>query len=781
MKVLLTNLTLASRTGTEIVTRDLALGLLRAGHEPCVFSPRPGAVGEDIARGGVPVVSHLEDVPFKPDIIHGHHHVETTLALAQFRTAPAIFVCHDRLIWHDAPPRLDAIYRYVAVDHNCLERLVIDEGIPAERTRVILNAVDLCRFAARKRLPATPARALVFSNYARDGADLSVLQKVCEEAGLELAVIGAGVGAQSCQPEQMLGNHDLVFAKARCALEALAVGCAVILCDWQGLGPMVTANQVEDLRRWNFGMRCLQGRLTREAIRREIARYDCNDAERVSEFVRAAASLDTAVSEYVALYEEALSHSRDTCTSIGQAVESLARKAGSLESLLRRAAEPFSMPPLPNAIGAYIKLQLSGKVPRMLAGRSAEISLEVDNRSAEVLASLPPFPVHFSYHWLDAGARARVVFDGERTPLSMPLRSGSRHSQKVRVLSPGEPGRYVLVLTLVQEHHFWFDALPTPVAIELDVTVAGAGDGDQRNEITLGEVASWVHMRVVRNGEFANLGFLSDPKDRMLAFVEVPRYLNTVDSQHLSAVLTTAELAPAFPTNIGLAVVDDPKRCFFNIHNRLANETEFYGEDFASIIHPSARLHPRCFIDEENVCIGEGVTVGANAIVLGRTVIREGVTIHAGAVIGSAGFQTSHRRGDLIELTHAGAVEIGAGCHIFANAVIARGLFRESTRIGQRCRVGNCAFVSHNCVVGDEAFIGHGAAVNGNVRIGANGWIGPGATIAHGIEIGEGANVSLGATVIRDVTPGEHVTGSPAIAHRKMLRLMAMAEKGNHF
>lgn len=113
MKVLLTNLTLSTRTGTEMATRDLALGLLRAGHDACVFSPLLGAVAREIAGAGVPVVSRLEDVPYRPDIIHGHHHVETTLALTHFRNIPAIFVCHDRLSWHDIPPRLSGIRRYV--------------------------------------------------------------------------------------------------------------------------------------------------------------------------------------------------------------------------------------------------------------------------------------------------------------------------------------------------------------------------------------------------------------------------------------------------------------------------------------------------------------------------------------------------------------------------------------------------------------------------------------------------------------------------------------------
>jgi hypothetical protein len=53
MRVLLTNLTLATRTGTEMATRDLALGLTRSGHEACVFSPLLGAVADEIAVAGV--------------------------------------------------------------------------------------------------------------------------------------------------------------------------------------------------------------------------------------------------------------------------------------------------------------------------------------------------------------------------------------------------------------------------------------------------------------------------------------------------------------------------------------------------------------------------------------------------------------------------------------------------------------------------------------------------------------------------------------------------------
>ncbi len=776
MKILLTNLTLAGRTGTEVVTRDLALGLVRAGHVACVFSPRLGPIAGEISAAGVAVVSRLDEVPFRPDIIHGHHHVETTVALLHFHDVPAIFVCHDRLSWHDTPPPLEAIRRYVAVDRNCLERLLTEAGVQGNRTRLILNAVDLLRFRQRRPLPAKPARALVFSNYAAHGADLQTLRRACEDAGLELTVLGSGVAAQADRPEDVIGNYDLVFAKARCALEALAAGCAVILYDWQGLGPIVTSADVAELRSWNFGMRCLQRRLTTGAVKAEIARYDPLDAARVTRLIRCEASLDKAVADYVNLYKEALADSGAVRVSVGDALDALARKVNSLESLLRAAAEPFAMPPLPREVQSGISLGMHDVFGRIAPGESAEISVEIDNRSAEMLASVPPYPVHVSYHWLDAASRRCAEFEGERTQLSVPVRPRSRHLQKMRVLAPREPGRYVLIVTLVQEQQFWFDQLPRPVAAQVEVTVEHGVNARLR---TLRDVASRASDAVVRDGEFASLGFISDPQEGMLTFVESRRFAaRAAACPQTACVLTRPELIDSFPERIGIAVADDPRRRFFEIHNLLATETDFYGCDVPSSIHETARLHPRCWIDPKNVIIGPGVTVGPNACVLGRAVLGDSVVVHAGAVIGSAGFQTSHRSGNPIEMVHAGTVEVGANCHIFANAVVARGLFRQSTRIGKRCRIGNNAFVSHNCVLGDEVFVGHGAVVNGNVHIGANAWIGPGATIVHAIRIAEAAQVSLGSTVVRDIEPGKRVTGLLAMEHNRMLRLWAAAERG---
>jgi hypothetical protein len=306
LRVLLTNLTLASRTGTELWVRDAALGLLRRGHEPVVYTPDPGPLAEELRAATVPVVHDLGRIGAAPDLIHGHHQPAAVAALAWFPGVPALFVAHDWIAWHDAPPKLPRILRYVAVDRTNRDRLVLENGVLEERVRVLLNWVDLERFRPRGPLPERPRRALVFSNYARGETHLPAVAEACRRAGIPLDVVGAGAGKPADRPEELLGEYDLVFAKARCALEALAVGTAVVLCDHPGLGGMVTAARLDELRELNLGARTLQRPLSPDLLLAEIARYDAADAAEVSRRVRATAGLETALDALLALYREVI-------------------------------------------------------------------------------------------------------------------------------------------------------------------------------------------------------------------------------------------------------------------------------------------------------------------------------------------------------------------------------------------------------------------------------------------------------------------------------------------
>jgi hypothetical protein len=73
MRILLTNITLGGRTGTETVTRDLALGYLEAGCAPTVYTRRLGPIADELKRAGVAVTDRVEDLAGPFDVIHGHH------------------------------------------------------------------------------------------------------------------------------------------------------------------------------------------------------------------------------------------------------------------------------------------------------------------------------------------------------------------------------------------------------------------------------------------------------------------------------------------------------------------------------------------------------------------------------------------------------------------------------------------------------------------------------------------------------------------------------------
>lgn len=306
MQILITNNTLAGRAGTELYVRDLALGLLERGHVVLAFSTRLGNVAHELSAAGVTVTDDLDSLTARPDIIHGHHHLDTMTALLHFPGTPAIYVCHGSTPWEEAAPRFPRILGYVAVDHACLDRLRLEDGIPEDRIRVLLNFVDLQRFKQRPALPERPQRALIFSNYASEHTHTEAVRSACDRARISLDVVGNGVGNVSREPEAILGNYDLVFAKGRAALEALAVGTAVILCDAAGAGPMVTSENFEQLRPLNFGLRALSQELSSEVISREIARYDPADAERVSQVIRANAGRDAVLDELISIYRDVI-------------------------------------------------------------------------------------------------------------------------------------------------------------------------------------------------------------------------------------------------------------------------------------------------------------------------------------------------------------------------------------------------------------------------------------------------------------------------------------------
>jgi glycosyl transferase family 4 len=309
LRILITTMEPWRPSGTAIYVRDLALELQRQGHSPTVFGSTRGGIVDELLEAGIPVTASLSRVKETPDVIHGHQYAPTLIALRRWPRVPAIHVCHDHTSLNERTPIHTNIRRHFGVSRVCVQRLLTD-GVPASRASLLLNFVDMARFTPRSPLPTRPRRALVFSNYAHEDSHLPAVREACRHAGLELDVAGAGVGRIVAKPERMLGQYDIVFAKAKAAMEAMAVGTSVILCDYSGVGPMVTSAEFDRLQPLNFGFDALRDPLEREPLLREIGRYDPEDAVRVRDLIRSRAGLVAAVERLTEIYDEAITEHR---------------------------------------------------------------------------------------------------------------------------------------------------------------------------------------------------------------------------------------------------------------------------------------------------------------------------------------------------------------------------------------------------------------------------------------------------------------------------------------
>jgi glycosyltransferase involved in cell wall biosynthesis len=363
LRILITCEMLDRRGGSELYVRDVARAMLRAGHAPVVYASRPGAVAAEIRNLTVPVLSRLDGVSFAPDLVYGQHHLPTMAALLRFPGVPAAYVCHDWYGLNAFAPRFPRVLRFVAVDEPCRDRLVAEDGVEESRVRLLPNSVDLERFRPRPPLPERPRRALVFGNYTRENPHLAALRAVCAKLGVELDAVGEQMRNAVARPEELLKDYDVVFAKGRAALEAAAVGAAVVVYSGvRYLGPLVRAEEVERLLPLNFGVRLMGDALSPEELAAraevELRRYDAADAARASALVRASAGQAGAMQAVLELCEEVVAEYEETKAGLdprlegAAAAEYLERLGAHLEAA-RRGAEGSAAARLSGRLNRY--------------------------------------------------------------------------------------------------------------------------------------------------------------------------------------------------------------------------------------------------------------------------------------------------------------------------------------------------------------------------------------------------------------------------------------------
>ena len=100
---------------------------------------------------------------------------------------------------------------------------------------------------------------------------------------------------------------------------------------------------------------------------------------------------------------------------------------------------------------------------------------------------------------------------------------------------------------------------------------------------------------------------------------------------------------------------------------------------------------------------------------------------------------------------------IGQGVYVGAGAVV-----NAQARLDNGVIVNSGAIVEHYSVVGAFAHVGSGAVVAAEVTVGALSMVGAGAVIKPRVRIADDSQIAVGAAVVSDVEHGRPVAGVPA-------------------
>lgn len=240
----------------------------------------------------------------------------------------------------------------------------------------------------------------------------------------------------------------------------------------------------------------------------------------------------------------------------------------------------------------------------------------------------------------------------------------------------------------------------------------------------------------------------------------------------ISGIITKPDLAKLVPQTHGLAVSARPQASAYLLHDHLCTMPEFLWTNFASIVDPTANIHSSAVVAEQNVVIGAGTTIMANAVVCERVVIGKNCVISPGVVLGSDAFEIDVNRTPRVILRQAGGVLLEDNVEIQANTTIDRATFGGFTTIGAETKIDCQVYVAHDCKVGKGVQIAGNTSLLGRVVVGDGTFIGPNCSISNGVKIGENATVSIGSIVVRTVESDTTVTGNFAVLHEKWIKFV---------
>ena len=321
--------------------------------------------------------------------------------------------------------------------------------------------------------------------------------------------------------------------------------------------------------------------------------------------------------------------------------------------------------------------------------------------------------------------------------------------------------------------------------------------------LSLEEIARAVGGRLTADGktQIAGVASVASAAASDIVFAEDGDSLQSALRSLAGAVITAEPVSPT-AINKPLVVTSQPRLAFARVA-RLLHEPrrQSAGVHSTAVVHRSAKIGkhvsigPNVVLGEDCVlgentrigpgsCISNGVTIGSdcfidnNVTIYSRTRLGDRVAVHAGAVLGSAGFGyvRDEQTGGYEPFPQIGRLEIGDDVEIGANTTIDRGAL-DATVIGRGVKIDNLVHIGHNVIIGENVVIAALTGISGSSIIEKDTVCGGQVGIADHVRVEEGAILGAQCGVpSKKVIRGKGVVfwGTPARPLQQYLKELAV-------
>lgn len=288
-------------------------------------------------------------------------------------------------------------------------------------------------------------------------------------------------------------------------------------------------------------------------------------------------------------------------------------------------------------------------------------------------------------------------------------------------------------------------------------------------------------VEVYRDGEFEVLGLSNSEINRdIITFAEDPKFFDEILENHnITSIITKEEYVEYFADSVqGIAISEKPRLAFFALHNLLASNPNYSPMREKTVIGEDCHISNLCYIDPENVVIGNNVTIEEFVSIRGHCRIGDNTVIRSGCQIGGDGFEFKKNGDAFYNVIHCGSVIIGDNVIIWPNVTIHKAVYPwDSTYIGDYTNINSQVHVDHGAKIGKRAEICAGAIISGRCKLSDYSFVGPGAILSNRVFIGANSRVSLGSVVTKRVEDGKTVTGNFAIDHSRFMERLKLESK----